>query len=188
MSSELNNKNVAILATHGFEESELSSPLQALKDAGAKTFIVSPESGSIKSWNDGNWGGEFDVDVTLDKADEASFDGLVLPGGVMNPDQLRMNENAVDFVRAFFKSGKPVASICHGPQILIEADVLQGRELTSYPSLKTDLKNAGARWVDNEVVVDQGLTTSRTPADLPAFNKKMIEELREGIHKSQMTA
>lgn len=188
MNGELKGKNVAILATNGFEEVELTSPREALKEAGANTFIVSPESGTIKSWHEDNWGGEFEVDTTLDKAEEASFDGLVLPGGVLNPDQLRMNNDAIEFVRAFFKSGKPVAAICHGPQILIDADVLTGRELTSYPSIKNDIKNAGARWIDNEVVVDQGLTTSRSPADLPAFNRKMIEEIREGVHEEQMTA
>jgi protease I len=188
MNGELEGKNVAILATNGFEESELTSPREALQEAGAKTFIVSPESGTIKSWHENNWGGDFEVDVTLDKADEASFDGLVLPGGVMNPDQLRMNEDALNFIRAFFKSGKPVSAICHGPQLLIDADVLQGREITSYPSIKNDIKNAGARWVDNEVVVDKGLTTSRTPEDLSAFNRKMVEELREGVHDKQMTA
>ena len=187
MNGELKGKNVAILVTHGFEEIELTSPREALKEAGAKTFIVSPESGTIKSWHKNDWGGEFEVDLTIDKAEEASFDGLVLPGGVMNPDQLRMNEHAIKFVQEFFSSGKPVAAICHGPQLLIDADVLQGRELTSYPSIKNDIKNAGARWVDNEVIVDQGLTTSRTPEDLPAFNHKMVEELREGVHEEQKT-
>lgn len=188
MDALLENKNVAILATNGFEESELTSPREALQEAGAKPFIVSPETGTIKSWHEGNWGGEFEVDVTLDQADAESFDALVLPGGVINPDTLRMNEDAVEFVRSFFEAGKPVSAICHGPQLLIDAEVLQGRTLTSWPSLKNDLKNAGARWLDNEVVVDKGLTTSRSPEDLPAFNKKMIEEIREGVHEEQMTA
>lgn len=187
MNGELKEKNIAILATHGFEEIELTNPREALKETGANTFIVSPESGSIKSWDNNQWGSDFEVDTTLEKATEESFDGLLIPGGVLNPDQLRMNEQAIEFVRSFFASGKPVAAICHGPQLLIDADVLQGREMTSYPSIKNDLKNAGARWVDNEVVVDQGLTTSRTPEDLPAFNRKMIEEFREGVHKAQMT-
>ena len=188
MDALLENKNVAILATNGFEESELTSPREALKEAGAKTFIISPESGTIKSWHEGNWGGEFEVDLTLDKAEADQFDSLVLPGGVINPDQLRLNEDAIAFVRAFFEDGKPVSAICHGPQLLINANVLQGRTLTSWPSIKEDLRNAGARWVDNEVVVDKGLTTSRSPADLPAFNKKMIEEIREGVHEANMTA
>ncbi len=188
MKGELKEKNIAILATNGFEEVELTSPKEALEKAGANTFIIAPESGTIKSWNSDKWGKDFDVDSTIAKASEESFDALLLPGGVLNPDQLRMNEEAIKFVRAFFESGKPVAAICHGPQILIDTDVLQGRELTSYPSIKNDLKNAGARWVDNEVVVDQGLTTSRSPEDLPAFNRKMIEEFREGVHKAQMTA
>jgi protease I len=188
MNGELKGKNIAILATNGFEEVELTSPRDALQEAGANTFIVSPESGTIRSWHESDWGGEFEVDTTLDKTDSESFDGLMLPGGVLNPDQLRMNDKAIEFTREFFKAGKPVAAICHGPQLLIDADVLQGRTITSYPSIKNDIKNAGARWVDNEVVVDQGLTSSRSPEDLPAFNRKMIEELREGVHKEQMTA
>ncbi|MBO6792375.1 MAG: type 1 glutamine amidotransferase [Balneolaceae bacterium] len=188
MNGELRDKNIAILATNGFEEIELTSPLKALNETGAKTFIVSPESDTIKSWKNNNWGSDFEVDTTLDKATHESFDGLMLPGGVMNPDTLRQNETAIEFVRSFFEAGKPVAAICHGPQLLIDADVLQGRELTSYPAIKKDIKNAGARWMDNEVVVDKGLTTSRSPEDLPAFNRKMIEEFREGIHKAQMTA
>lgn len=188
MSTELENKTVAILATHGFEEVELTSPREALHEAGAKTFIVAPESGVISSWHEDDWGGQFDVDLTIEDAEPESFDALLLPGGVMNPDSLRMNDEAVEFTRAFFKTGKPVAAICHGPQLLIEADVLQGREMTSYPSIKTDLKNAGARWVNKEVVVDQGLTTSRNPDDLPAFNRKMIEEVREGVHEANKTA
>ncbi|SMO80759.1 type 1 glutamine amidotransferase domain-containing protein [Gracilimonas mengyeensis] len=188
MSNELNGKKVAILATNGFEEVELTNPREALHEAGAETHIISPESGSIKSWATDQWGDDFDVDVALENASAEEYDSLLLPGGVLNPDQLRMNDDAIEFVRSFFKDGKPVAAICHGPQILIDAEVLQGRELTSYPSIKNDLKNAGARWVDNEVVVDQGLTTSRTPDDLPAFNSKMIEEIREGVHAEQMTA
>ena len=188
MNGELKGKSVAILATTGFEEIELTSPRKALSEAGASTFIVAPESGTIKSWRENNWGDDYEVDLSIDKADEKSFDALLLPGGVMNPDQLRMNDEAINFVRSFFEAGKPVSAICHGAQILIDADVLTGRELTSYPSLKNDFKNAGARWVDNEVVVDKGLTTSRTPKDLPAFNRKMIEEIGEGVHKAQMTA
>ncbi|MFP8488443.1 type 1 glutamine amidotransferase domain-containing protein [Gracilimonas sp. Q87] len=188
MSNQLDGKKVAILATNGFEEIELTNPREELNKAGAETHLVAPDSGPIKSWDDGNWGDNFDVDKTLDEVSASDYDSLLLPGGVMNPDQLRMNSDAIQFVRDFFSDGKPVSAICHGPQLLIEADVLQGRELTSYPSIKTDLKNAGARWVDNEVVVDQGLTTSRSPEDLPAFNDKMIEEIREGVHNEQMTA
>ena len=188
MTDTLNGKKVAIIATNGFEEVELTNPREALHEAGAETHLISPESGSIKSWATDNWGEDFEVDLTLDKAQVDNYDSLLIPGGVLNPDQLRMNNDALEFVREFFKEGKPVAAICHGPQILIDADVLQGRELTSYPSIKNDIKNAGARWVDNEVVVDQGLTTSRSPEDLPAFNKKMIEEIREGVHAEQRTA
>lgn len=187
MSTELKNKNVAILATDGFEEIELVSPREALNEAGAKTFIVSPSKNSIKSWDTNNWGADFEVDITLDNAEPDSFDALLLPGGVINPDTLRQNDKAIEFIQSFFKSGKPVSAICHAPQLLINADVLQGREITSFPSIKVDLKNAGARWVDNEVVVDKGLTTSRSPEDLPAFNAKIIEEIREGIHEQQKT-
>ncbi|HKK24357.1 MAG TPA: type 1 glutamine amidotransferase domain-containing protein [Gracilimonas sp.] len=188
MSNQLTDKKVAILATNGFEEVELTNPREALLAEGAETHIVAPNEGTITSWATDNWGDNFDVNVPLSEANADDYDALLLPGGVLNPDQLRMNDDAVDFVRSFFKDGKPVAAICHGPQLLIEADVLQGREITSYPSIKTDLKNAGARWVDNEVVVDKGLTTSRSPEDLPAFNDKMIEEIREGVHAEQMTA
>lgn len=179
------SKNVAILATHGFEESELKSPKAYLEQQGWTAHIISPESGTIKAWAEKNWGGEYKVDKTLSEVSSSDYDALVLPGGVMNPDTLRTNEDAVSFVRDFFKDKKPVAAICHGPQILIEAGVVEGRNLTSYKSLKTDLKNAGANWTDEEVVTDQGLVTSRTPADLDAFNKKMVEEIKEGKHDRQ---
>lgn len=179
---------VAILATDGFEQSELTQPAQALRDAGMTPVIVAPKSGSIRGWNHTDWGDDVDVDKTLEDASANDFDGLVLPGGVMNPDTLRTDERAIEFTRAFFKAGKPVSAICHGPWLLVECDVLQGREVTSYHSIKTDLKNAGARWVDREVVVDSGLTTSRSPDDLPAFCRKMIEELKEGVHAGQRTA
>lgn len=182
---QLQGKKVAILATNGFEESELSSPKKALEDAGATVHIVSPESGSIKSWADGNWGKDFSVDVKLSEAKESNYNGLILPGGVINPDKLRTNEDAVSFVRDFFKAKKIVAAICHGPWTLIEADVVNGRKVTSWPSLQADLKNAGANWVDQEVVVDEGLVTSRNPDDLPAFNSKLIEEIKEGKHELQ---
>ncbi len=181
---------IAVLATDGFEQSELTEPVKRLRDAGATVHIVAPESGSIRGWNDGNWGDSVDVDCTIDDAQARvdEYDALVLPGGVMNPDKLRMREDATTFVREFFKAGKPVSAICHGPQILIDCGVIEGRELTSYPSIKNDLKNAGARWVDQAVVCDQALTTSRTPDDLPAFIEKTIEEIREGVHAGQKTA
>lgn len=190
MTNKLNDKTVAVLATNGYEYSELDTPVRRLKDAGATVKIVAPESGSIRGWSDGDWGDSYDVDLTISDAiaRKDEFDGLILPGGVINPDQLRMNEDAIEFTRSFFKAGKPVSAICHGPQLLIECDVLQGREMTSYSSLKTDLKNAGARWVDKEVVCDQALTTSRTPDDLEAFMDKTIEELAEGVHAGQKTA
>ena len=184
------NATIAVLATDGYEQSELTEPIKALEDAGAAVHVVSPKMGKIRGWKDGNWGDSVDVDRTIDEAQARvdEYDALVLPGGVMNPDQLRMREDATTFVREFFKAGKPVGAICHGPQVLIDCGVIEGREVTSYPSIKNDLKNAGARWVDKEVVVDQGLVTSRTPKDLPAFNKKLIEEIREGIHAGQKTA
>lgn len=178
-------KKVAILATHGFEEIELTSPLKAMKEAGFKVDIISPESGNIKSWDQTKWGKDFEVDNTVDEVNIENYHGLMLPGGVINPDKLRRNENAVNFVRGFFKMHKPVAAICHGPQMLIEADVVNGRTLTSFPSIKTDLINAGAKWVDKEVVVDNGMVTSRSPKDLEAFNSKLIEEVKEGKHEAQ---
>jgi len=175
-------RKIAILATHGFEESELRSPMEYIEQQGWVAEIVSPEAGNIKSWADKNWGMEYNVDVVLKDANPNNYDALVLPGGVMNPDKLRMDENALRFVKAFFEEGKPVAAICHGPQTLISADVVRGRKMTSFPSIKDDLINAGAEWVDEEVVADHGLVTSRTPADLKAFNEKMSEEIREGKH------
>lgn len=179
---KLKNKKVAILATNGFEESELFEPKEALEKAGADVQIVSLETGKIKSWNHGNWSREIAVDITVDKASESDYNALVIPGGVINPDKLRREPKAVDFVRSFFNSAKPVASICHGPQMLIEAGVVKGKKLTSFFSIKTDLINAGANWEDKEVVVDNGLVTSRNPGDLKAFNAKMIEEIQEGKH------
>jgi protease I len=184
---DLSNKSVALLATDGFEESELRDPMEALQRAGADVKIVSlPEtSGEIQGWADGSWGGRVDVDATVDDATSEDFDALVLPGGVMNPDRLRSNAKAVAFVRAFFESGKPVAAICHGPWLIAEAGAAKGRKLTSYPSIRTDLENAGAEWVDEEVVVDQGLVTSRSPDDMDAFVAKMLEEIAEGVHSGQ---
>jgi protease I len=182
MSAELSGKKVAMLVANGFEQVELTEPKRALEEAGATASIVSPESGKVKGWKMTNWGDEFSVDVPLKDAQANDFDALVLPGGVMNPDKLRRNEWALQFVRAFFESGKPIAAICHGPWTLIDAGVVEGRTLTSYASIQTDLKNAGATWVDKEVVVDKGLVTSRSPHDLPAFNRKMVEEIAEAVH------
>ncbi|MCW4470166.1 type 1 glutamine amidotransferase [Flavobacterium sp. MFBS3-15] len=179
------SKKVAILATNGFEESELKSPKEYLEEQGWTADIVSLKSGTIKAWANGNWGGDYKVDKTLDQVTSGDYHALVLPGGVINPDQLRRSEDAVAFVKSFFDEKKPVAAICHGPQILIDAEVVDGRELTSFFSVKKDLMNAGANWKDAEVVVDNGLVTSRTPDDLPAFNKKMVEEIKEGKHELQ---
>jgi protease I len=181
----LAGRKVAILVENGFEQVELTEPKRALEEAGAQTFIISPQKERVKGWNHTQWGDEFKVDVPLEQANPDDYHALLLPGGVMNPDKLRMNPAAVRFVRAFFDAGKPVAAICHGPWTLIDAGVVRGRTLTSYPSIKTDLINAGANWVDQEVVVDQGLVTSRRPDDIPAFNRKMIEEFTEGRHPMQ---
>lgn len=180
--SNLNSKRVAILATDGFERSELEQPYNALKKAGAEVDIVSINDGIIRGWSDGNWSGEVKVDKTLSQVSSKEYNGLVLPGGVINPDKLRNDSNAVGFVNSFFEEKKPVAAICHGPWTMIETNKLKGRKVTSYPSLKTDLVNAGAVWVDEEVVVDQGIVTSRSPKDLPAFCSKIIEEVAEGKH------
>jgi protease I len=181
-SQKLAGKKVAMLVANGFEQVELTEPKRALEEAGAKVSIVSPESGKVKGWKVTEWGDKFPVDVPLEQAQSDDFDALVLPGGVMNPDQLRRNEWALQFARAFFEAGKPVAAICHGPWTLIDAGIVEGRTMTSYPSIQTDLKNAGAKWVDQEVVVDNGLVTSRSPDDLPAFISKIVEEIAEGVH------
>ncbi len=185
---KLNGKKVAILATEGFEQPELEQPKDALDRAGATTHIISPKEGQIRAWDQTDWGETFDVDVKLDDANPSDYDALLLPGGVLNPDKLRQVPAAVEFVRAFFEAGKPVAAICHGPQMLIEADVVRGRTMTSYNSIKRDLMNAGANWVDAPVVVDGGLITSRKPDDIPQFNAKMIEEFAEGEHARQREA
>ena len=185
MKNSLIGKKVAILVTDGFEQSELEQPRAALEKAGAKAEVVSPKSGSVRGWDEDDFGKDITVDVQLKEAAPESYDALLLPGGVMNPDKLRMVPEAVQFVSHFFATGKPVAAICHGPQLLIEADVVRGRRMTSYPSLKTDLRNAGADWVDQAVVTDQGLVTSRRPSDIPQFNEKMIEEFGEGYHAGQ---
>lgn len=185
MGSNLANKKVAILATEGFEYVELTEPKKALEAAGAKTVVISPKDGQIKGWNHTDWGESVPVDLSLNSARESDFDALVLPGGVMNPDHLRQDKNAVALVKSFFDAQKPVAAICHGPWMLVEAGVVRGRKLTSWPSLQTDIRNAGGEWTDQEVVTDNGLVTSRKPDDLPAFNKKIIEEIAEGKHKLQ---
>jgi len=185
MSDELKNKKVAIVVENGFEQVEMTEPRKALEQAGAKTEIVSPVQGKVKGWKFTEWGDEFPVDRPIAQARAEDYDGLLLPGGVMNPDKLRRNEKVLNFVRAFFDAGKPVAVICHGPWTLIDAGVVRGRRITSWPSVQMDLKHAGADWVDEEVVVDSGLVSSRKPDDLPAFNKKMIEEFAEGIHGGQ---
>jgi|SRR5690606_713431 len=178
-------KRIAILATDGFEESELKSPKEAMEKEGFTVEIISEKEGKIKSWADGNWGKEYSVDNTLENVSASDYNALVLPGGVINPDKLRRNQKALQFVKNFFEEKKPVAAICHGPQILISAEVVKGRKMTSFSSIKDDLINAGANWVDQEVVVDEGFVTSRNPDDLPAFNTKLIEEIKEGKHALQ---
>ncbi|MGH8273283.1 MAG: type 1 glutamine amidotransferase domain-containing protein [Gammaproteobacteria bacterium] len=179
MPTDLQGKKVAILATDGFEQSELVEPRKALEDAGAAAEVVSPGDGEIKGWNHTDWGRKVAVDVRLDEADAGSYDALLLPGGVMNPDKLRLEPRAIEFIKAFFEAGKPVAAICHGPWTLVEADLVRGRTLTSWPSIATDIENAGGTRVDEEVFVCTGgpntLVTSRKPDDIPAFNEKMIE-------------
>lgn len=174
---------IAILATHGFEKSELFEPKRRLEEAGAKVTVVSPETGAIKSWDEKEWGESVDVDMDLADAKAGDFDALVLPGGQINPDILRANPSAVALVKSFFDAGKTVAAICHGPWLLVEAGVVKGRNVTSYGSIQTDVKNAGGLWEDSEVVVDQGLITSRKPGDLKAFCEKIIEEVQEGRHE-----
>jgi protease I len=188
MSNRLDGIRVAILAADGFEQSELFEPKKALEEAGASCSIVSLEAGAIKGWNHTNWGNSIDVDLTVMEANADDFDALQLPGGVMNPDKLRMNEKAVAFVKAFCDAGKPVGAICHAPWTLIEADAVRGKTVTSWPSLRTDLENAGADWVDEEVASDNGLITSRKPDDIPAFNEKIIKEFAEGIHTGHKSA
>jgi deglycase len=178
----LSGMKVAILVAEGFEQVELTEPKKALDEAGAVTRIVSPAKGQVQGWKHFDKADKFKVDVPLEQADASEFDALLLPGGVANPDQLRTLPAAVQFVRKFFDAGKPVASICHGPWTLIEAGVAKGRTVTSWPSLKTDLTNAGAKWVDQEVVTDNGLVTSRKPADIPAFNRKMVEQFAHATH------
>ncbi|MCD0462672.1 type 1 glutamine amidotransferase domain-containing protein [Roseiconus lacunae] len=185
MSNSLKGKRIAFLATDGVEQGELVRPWKSIKNAGADVELVSLESGKIQGVNHDEKADQHNVDKTIDQVSAEDYDGLVLPGGVFNPDALRTNESAVDFVRDFFKQHKPVAAICHGPWLLVEADVVRGRKVTSWPSVKTDLINAGAEWVDEECVCDEGLVTSRCPDDLPAFCDKAIEEFAEGKHAEQ---
>jgi protease I len=183
-SKRLKGKRVAILAAEGFEQSELFKPRQALIDAGATVDLVSLESGSIRGWDSDKWGESIEVDKVVTDVSSSDYNALMIPGGLFNPDKLRSSKDAVTFVQGFFKEDevKPVAAICHGPWVLVEAGVVKGRKMTSFPSIQTDLKNAGAEWVNEEVVVDNGIVTSRKPDDIPAFNKKMIEEFGEGRH------
>ncbi len=180
MSHQLLNKRVAILAADGFEQVELAQPKEALEEAGATVSIVSPKSGTIQGMKHADKGDTFDVDLPISNAKPEDFDALMIPGGLINPDTLRSTPEALTFTRAFFEAGKPVAVICHGPQVLIDAGLVKGRTLTSWPAIKNDIRNAGGNWVDEEVVVDNGLVTSRKPDDIPAFNHKMIEEFAEG--------
>jgi len=179
---------VAILCTDGFEQSELKEPRAVLDTAGAVTSVVSPKDEQVHGWHHGQWGSEVRVDVALDRAQARDFDALLLPGGVMNPDSLRMHPKAVEFVKAFFDADKPVAAICHGPWMVIEAGVARGRRIAAWPSLKTDLRNAGAEWVDEEVVVDGNLVTSRKPADIPAFNRAMLQRFAQGRRRTHQAA
>jgi protease I len=182
MPNNLQGKIIAILATDGFEQSELMKPKKALEEAGAQTQVVSPAEGKIKGWDKKDWGEDVSVDVPLKSVDPSQYDALLLPGGVMNPDHLRMNPDAVRFVKHFFEHAKPVAAICHGPWMLVEAGAVQGRTITSWPSLKTDIRNAGGTWVDEEVVLSNGVVTSRKPDDIPAFNREMIDLFSKGAN------
>jgi len=188
MGRKLNGKKVAILVADGFEQVEMTKPREALDEAGAQTKIVSLKSGKIQGMNHADKGDKFDVDLTLDQARPDDFDALMIPGGLSNPDTMRTSQRALNFARHFFRESKPVAVICHGPQVLINADLVRGRRMTSWPAIQVDMRNAGARWVDEEVVVDNGLVSSRKPDDIPAFNRKMIEEFAEGRHKTAFAA
>ncbi|HEX8608402.1 MAG TPA: type 1 glutamine amidotransferase domain-containing protein [Pedobacter sp.] len=183
---QLSNRTIAVLSEDGFEETELTSPVERLKSEGATVHIISSKGGVIKAMKDDHeWTLNINVDKTISEANADDYHGLLIPGGVLNPDSLRKNEEAITFVKAFFSAGKPVAAICHGPQVLITAEVVSGRKMTSTKTIKIDLQNAGADWYDEEVVVDQGLVTSRSPKDLPAFNDKIVEEFAEGVHAGQ---
>ncbi len=181
---KLSGKKVAILTENGFEEVELTSPMKALQDAGATVEIVSPQKNRVKAWAQDHWSIDLPVDVQLNEANVDDFDALIIPGGVMNPDQMRANPDCVDFAQQFLEERKPVAAICHGPQLLIETGMLRGKNMTSFPSIRTDLENAGVHWADVEVVTDEGLTTSRSPKDLDAFNKRIIQEIAQSNYAS----
>lgn len=185
---DISGKRVAILATNGFEQSELEHPLQALREAGAEVDVVSLEPGEIKGWKDKDWGSPVTVDKTIDQVRAADYDALVLPGGQINPDLLRVDSRALGFIKAFWADGKVIGAICHAPWLLVEAGIARGRRMTSYASIKTDVVNAGAQWEDAEVVTDKGLVTSRNPKDLPAFSAKLIEEVAEGRHERRQAA
>jgi protease I len=179
MGENLQGLKVAILAENGFEQSELSEPKKALEQAGAQTFVVSPQEGKIKGWKMQDWGDDVPVDVLLSQANSDEYDALLLPGGVINPDKLRMQPEAVEFVRHFLNKSKPIAAICHGPWMLVESGAVKGKTVTSWPSIRTDITNAGGNWVDQEVVVDGNIVTSRKPDDIPAFNERMLSLLAE---------
>ncbi len=183
---DLTGKKIAIITENGFEEVELTSPKKALEEAGAIVHILSMQQ-TVKAWDTDHWSIELPVDLDISKANTEDYDGLLIPGGVLNPDKMRSHKEYISFAAEFLEAGKPVAAICHGPQLLIETGMIKGKDMTSYPSVKTDLINAGVNWLDEEVVTDNGLITSRSPKDLPAFNKKIIEEFAEGIHKSRNT-
>lgn len=187
-SESLNGKRVAILVTDGFEQVELVKPREALDHAGAKTQIVSPKDGKVRGWKFTEWGDELPVDVKLDQASAGDFDALLLPGGVINPDKLRMEPKAVSFVKSFFDANKPVAAICHGPWTIVEAGVARGRRIASWPSLKTDIRNAGAEWVDSETLTDGNLVSARKPDDIPAFNRAMIQLFSQGAQRVRPAA
>jgi protease I len=187
MSAKLQGKKIAIVATDGFEQVELTEPKKPLEAAGAIVHVISPKAGQIRGWNFADWGENTKVDRTLDEAKPADYDGLVLPGGQINPDKLRIEPKAVAFVTEFFNSGKPVGAICHGPWMLVEAGVLKKKTLTSWPSIRTDIRNAGGHWVDEEVVTDENLTTSRKPDDLPAFNERLIREISQAKPSQKLT-
>lgn len=185
---KLKNRKIAILATHGFEQSELEAPRDALREAGATVHVIAPDSGEIRGWKGKDWGQPVPVDRTLGDADAAEYDALVLPGGVVNPDLLRVNPAALSFIKAVWSAGKSIGAICHAPWLLVETGIAQHRKLTSYKSIRTDVENAGGKWEDSAVVTDQGLVTSRNPDDLPAFCDKLIEEIAEGVHHARAAA